>query len=90
MMLDVTQKHIDEGSVSYPTAESWRCRCPVARALREAGFPDAEAWVLYIEPEGRRGRQVPMPRLLCQFIKDFDAGFPVKPCRFNIPGLVRP
>lgn len=81
MMLDVTQKHIDRGIRQ-------NCgRCPIAEALKDAGFISPLASGLRVGGPGNWGR---CTNVVARFMVAFDIGRPVKPHRFRIPGLVKP
>jgi hypothetical protein len=80
MKIKVTQDHIDNGSID-PRA------CPVALAIREAGFPKAcvlsvQVW---LDPNQTTRSAIKLPRHTRHFIEAFDEGDHVEPFEFDLP-----
>ena len=73
MILSVTRKHIKEAGEFIP----WYC--PIALALRDAGFYLPLVWEDEIEASGRKFR---VTKRMAAFIGKFDCGEKVKPARF--------
>ena len=82
LVIEVTRDDIQQGEIE--SCEN----CPVARAVKRA-IPDQvhvevlphEIWIAYKkrEPESHRPKKEVM-----EFIKQFDAGLPVEPFKFNL------
>ena len=79
MRIQVTQKHIDEGKKDHCFL------CPVALALRDAGFGRPEVTVnrLYLLGAGCFA----LPDAAKTWIQDFDYGEPVQPFAFEVVEL---
>jgi hypothetical protein len=75
MIINVTKKDIENGRLLYCAA------CPIARAARRRLNERVEVHAGHIWGKGFRHR---LPAKARKFIRDFDAGHPVKPMRFEI------
>ncbi len=79
MIVEVTQEDIKRGA---PRSER---ACPIALALRRAGFEDVEVMPDLVLADGRTsGRVYSLPRSAQRFIHRLDWGDPVKPFRFRL------
>ena len=78
-MVKVTQKHIDQGEkASCP-------KCPIALALQDRGFPNAEvgSWTWHLGG-WNLGRGGNLSRRATDFVAAFDTGRSVTPTTFNL------
>lgn len=84
-MLDLKQEHIDNGK---PKGGGF---CALALAFVDAGFPGGCVYPTGFYAGGYiNGPTAGHTQATYDFMLRFDAGKPVKPHRFRIPGLVRP
>lgn len=76
MLIEVKQKHIDEG------AKGSCSRCPIALALLDAGHRDV--WIGNITLYTSVRKETYLPPKAIQWINNFDDGLPVLPFSFEI------
>lgn len=79
--IQVTADHIARGKPRSP------CHCPVALALREAGFPNASVGVtvFVLNRQENDDECIPLPEPALIFIPAFDEGCPdLQPFSFQI------
>lgn len=76
MVINVTQEHIDRGTKKECS------KCPVALALKDAGFPNAFVGVFSIWPFEMT--RLDVSNEVEEFIAAFDCGSIVKPFSFNL------
>jgi hypothetical protein len=79
MIIKVTKQDIAKGVPGHSDA------CPVARALKRAGFRAVRAGLFTINAQGRK--TFPTPASLAEFMNNFDAGLAetLEPLTFEIP-----
>ena len=82
MLINVTQKHIDEGWLADGE------RCAVALAMRDAGFKFVNVDQCEIYVMNERGdvlERYVTPPVVASFIRQFDSGCFVAPLSFEMP-----
>ena len=81
-IVSVKAKHIKKGRPSRSTS------CPVALALKEAGFRRVDVGELDMsvtQPKpGQYSRTLPNPRSVTRFVRNFDQHKKVKPFNFKL------
>lgn len=82
MKVKVTQEHIDKAiALRNESGLLLACKCPMALAIQDAGFPKAYVGVTGWYRDSRHQLH-PMPRSACAFVRMFDQQKPVKPATF--------
>src|SRR6185312_5049081 len=89
MKIEVTQTHIEEGrrrSRFYGGPDFPSEACPIALALRDAGFESPRVTMTQIITDslGWSGA-IPIPEEAATFVHLFDTERPVKPFTFDLP-----
>ena len=92
VMVDLSQRHIDDGNRAAECRLSRECNCPVAHAVADTGFenPKVSARTFtagdtagYLHSDGKRRRYV-LPFEAQRFIEHFDDNRPVEPITFTV------
>lgn len=79
VVVEVTQEDIEKGDRQNESS------CPVARAVRRTGFPDAQVGAISWKPTLTETYHAnPLPKSVRRFIERFDHGKPVSPARFRL------
>ena len=80
MKISVTQQYIDEGQRGSST------RDPIAFAMSDAGCLRPHAGVTHLswQDEKHNRYSVEVPRVVYEFMLDFDNGRPVRPFDFDL------
>ena len=85
MRIEVTQEHIDKSEeLRKENFGKWVKCCPIALAVRAAGFPKAEMGYTNVWPHGGITGEIPVPTIVTQFVHAVDRRQPVEPFSFEL------
>ena len=85
MIIDVTQRHIDDGRRAVACRLSLECNCPLSLAVADAGFENPRVRFNTFTAGSRSDRRrYALPREAARFIEEFDDSRHVEPFEFEV------